>query len=109
MPFPPPPAAALTSRGSSALWANCAISASVRSAPCRPGTIGRPARSAASLAADLSPITAIASGGGPTHTESGRRAGRGQLGALGEEAVAGMNRLGARALGGADDLADIEI
>ena len=67
MPRPPPPNAALMQTGqplaspkvriSSALWANSVV----------PGTIGAPPRWAASRDDTLSPISSIASGGGPIH------------------------------------------
>jgi hypothetical protein len=51
-----------------------------------------------------------ADGGRRADEDDARRgAGFGELGALGQEAVAGMDRLGARALGDLDDLVDDQI
>ncbi len=61
MPLPPPPAEGLSSTGMPSLRASAASSA-----PEAPGTTGTPAAATVSLARILSPISAMASAGGPT-------------------------------------------
>ena len=61
------------------------------------------------LAATLSPIAAIAVGRRADEDEAGSRDGLGEVGVLGEEAVAGVNRLGAGRSGGVEDRGDIEV
>ena len=72
MPLPPPPADGLSSTG----WPSASPMASAASASCAsvsegsslPGTTGTPAAATVRLAAILSPMAAIAPGGGPTKT-----------------------------------------
>ena len=56
-----------------------------------------------SRAAIFEPIASIASGGGPIHDESRRLDAASELGVLGKEAVAGMNRIGSRSKSDLDD------
>ena len=60
-----------------------------------PGTTGTPARIAASRAAVLLPMSAIASGDGPMNVKPGVAAGARKRGVLGQEPVAGMHGVGA--------------
>ena len=57
-------------------------------AACEPGTTGTPAACTVSLARILSPISAIASAGGPMKTSPASAQARAKAGVLGEEAVA---------------------
>jgi hypothetical protein len=57
----------------------------------------------------LSPIAAIAPGFGPMKTMPASASARGERLALGQEAVAGMHRLGAGLAAGLDDLVDAQI
>ncbi len=74
-----------------------------------PGTTGTFAPIASWRAAVLLPIAAIASAGGPMNDEPGVAHGAREPLALGEESVAGMNRLGADALRGLDDAVALEV
>ena len=59
MPFPPPPAAAFIRRGNPIFFAFLMFDVI--------GSVGTPAFSASSFAFNLSPITEITCGDGPTH------------------------------------------
>src|SRR3954467_9698108 len=83
-----------------------------------PGTIGTPASFMISRARVFEPMASIASAGGPMNlmpASSPARAkaallARGcECGVLGEEAVAGVDRLRAGLLGGLDQLLDYEV
>ncbi len=88
IPLPPPPAAALTSTGK----AKVAGSASTA----YDGMTGTPAATAISRAWSLRPIRSITSALGPTSTtRAGRLDRTGERRALGEEAVARVDRVGA--------------
>ena len=63
-----------------------------------PGTIGTPASCMISRARVFEPIASIALAGGPMKTMSASSQRGGEGGVLGEEAVAGVDRLGARLL-----------
>ena len=82
MPRPPPPAAALTSSGSP-IAAGSPVS-----------TTGTPASRAIRFASSLSPPARSAAGGGPIQTSPAASDGLGELGALGEEPVAGVDGVG---------------
>ena len=97
MPRPPPPAAAFTSSGKP-------ISSGVPL-----GRTGTPAARAVSFAASLSPPARSAAGGGPIHVEPRLDHRLGELGALREEAVAGMHGVGARLARGTHVLGRVEI
>ena len=58
---------------------------------------GTPAAAISRLASILLPIAAIASGGGPIQVSPASMHGRGEVGVLGQEAVAGVDRVGAGA------------
>jgi hypothetical protein len=64
IPRPPPPATALTSTGNSHAGAGSASSPSAVSAS--DGSVGTPASDIRRLAVSLTPIAAMAAGGGPT-------------------------------------------
>ena len=64
MPLPPPPKAAFT-RSGKPIRSACFLACFASTGSGVPGTIGMPLASAARLAAALSPIVSIASGGGP--------------------------------------------
>ena len=65
MPRPPPPNAALIAIGQPCSSPNALISSGPLANSVVPGTIGAPPRSAALRLDTLSPISSIASGGGP--------------------------------------------
>ena len=81
IPRPPPPAAALTTSGKP-------ISSGSPS-----GTTGTPASRAIRFASSLSPPDRSASGGGPTQVRPAASTASAKSGVLGEEAVAGMDRV----------------
>ena len=101
MPRPPPPADALTRSG---YPISAGSSTTVES-----GSTGRPAARIAALASIFDPIAAIASGGGPIHTRPALIDQGGEVGGLGEEAVAGMDGVGAGAPGGLDEQVVAEV
>ncbi len=74
-----------------------------------PGTTGAPAASAARRALVFEPISSIASGGGPMKTSPASFDRARERGVLGEEAVAGVDRLGAALERGLDDAVDPQI
>ncbi len=98
IPRPPPPATAFTSSGRPT---------AVGSSP--PGTGRKPASSASARAARL--VAERAQRGGRRADEDDARggAGLGELGALREEAVAGVQRVAARAAGRVDERAGVEV
>ena len=61
------------------------------------------------LARSFSPIARIAAGGGPTKTMPACFAGLGEVGILGQEAIARMNAFGAGLAGGRDHALDRKI
>src|SRR5262245_61579833 len=71
--------------------------------PTKPGTTLTPASLASFLDSILSPIAAIAPTGGPMNSMPSA-ASCSERGPFGQEAVAGMDRLGAGLLAGGDDL-----
>ena len=75
----------------------------MRTGPSLPGRIGTPAFFAVSRATALSPIRRIDSGVGPMNVMPALADDLGEVGVLGEEAVAGMDGVGAGDLGGGDD------
>ena len=106
--MPPPPPAALTATGKPiSASAICSASATVATGSVVPGTIGTPAARISSRARVFEPIASIALGGRPDEHDAGVLAGLRERRVLGEEAVAGMDRLGARALGDVEDLLDV--
>ena len=74
-----------------------------------PGTIGTPAACISSRALVLEPIASIALAGGPMNTIPASSQACANGGVLGQEAVAGVDRLGAGALGRVDDLLDVQV
>ena len=72
-----------------------------------PGTTGTPAAIMRRRASTLSPIASIASGEGPMNVSPASRTARANGGALGEEAVARVDGVGAGALGDVEELARI--
>ena len=70
---------------------------------------GTPARSISALAAALAPMARIAAGGGPMKTMPAAVAGFGEIRVLGQEAVAGMDRLRAARARRIDDARDRQI
>ena len=70
-----------------------------------PGTPATSARWAASRELILSPMTSMASGGGPIHDDPGLGDGPGEVGVLREEPVAGVEPVGAGPGGDVEDLA----
>ena len=108
--MPPPPPAALTATGKpiSSLAIRSA-SATVATASVVPGTIGTPAACISSRAFVFEPIASIALAGRADEDDPGVLAGLRERRVLGEEAVAGVDRLGARALGDVEDLLDAQV
>ena len=74
-----------------------------------PGTIGTPASRMISRARVFEPIASIALGGRADEDDAGLLAGAREGGVLGEEAVAGVDRLGAGLLGDLEDLVHREV
>ena len=109
MPRPPPPAAALMSTGKPISWAIRRATFSSSTAPSLPGTTGTFAFLASFVRATLSPTAAIALTRRADELDLAAAADLGEVGVLGEEAVAGMNRLHVGDLGGGDDARDVEI
>ena len=79
------------------------------SASLRPGTPATPAASAARREEILSPMTSIASGGGPMKVDAPSRDGAGEVRVLREEAVARVHGVGARALDDVEDGLGVEV
>ena len=101
MPLPPPPAAALTSTGS-----RSAAAVGHR----RRGRHDRDACRDRDLAGRvLAPHRSITSADGPTNTRPASSTRSRERRALGQEAVAGMDGVGAGGLGGGDDGVDVEV
>ena len=74
-----------------------------------PGTMGTPALAMRSRARVFSPMSSMASGGGPMKTRPRSRQAAANAGVLAQEAVSGMDRVGARAGGDVEDLVLVEI
>ena len=74
-----------------------------------PGTLSTSARAAARRDEILSPMTSIASGGGPIHVTPPVGDGAGEVGVLGEEAVAGVHAVGAGRLDRVEDRLGVEV
>ena len=109
MPRPPPPALALTMMGYPCCRAKTSASSSWAIGSGVPGTIGTPAAAAALRPATLSPSRRCISAVGPTKTIPARVAGLREVGVLGEEAVAGVDRVHLEPLRERDDLVDAEV
>ena len=77
--------------------------------PSEPGTQGMPSRFAVRLASILSPIMRMCSAFGPMKAMLCSVEDLGEAGVLGQEAVAGMHRVGAGDLAGRDQRRDVEI
>ena len=84
-------------------------SAALRTGWRLPERIGTPTRWATARAAILSPSCSNSSGRGPTKMMPACVAGAGQLGVLGQEAVARMDRVDSPLFGERDERGDIEI
>ena len=67
------------------------------------GSIGTPASASSAFASSLEPIIAIAFGGGPTQVSPASITARGEVGVLGQEAVAGVHRVRAAPAGRLDE------
>ena len=74
-----------------------------------PGTIGTPAACISSRARVFEPIASIAAAGGPMNVMPASSSRAGERGVLGEEAVAGVDGLGARLLDHLEQLVDDEV
>ena len=107
MPRPPPPNAALTSTGQPT--SSAAAARSTSSSTVTPGRTGTPASAISALAAGLDPMASMAAAGGPTKISPAARAGPGEGRVLGQEAVAGVDGVGARRQGGGDDQIDVQV
>ncbi len=95
MPLPPPPADALTITGRPMSRATTSASAALSMMPSEPGVTGTPAAVIVARAAALSPMSSMLSGDGTDELDALLPAEAAELGTLGEEAVAGVDRLGA--------------
>ena len=84
-------------------------SAAVSTGSVVPGMIGTPAAFIRSRASVFEPIASIASGGGPIQVSPAVVDGAGEGGVLGEEPVAGVDRLGSGPRGRLDDLLLVQV
>ena len=100
MPMPPPPADALTITGKPMSRAAATASSGSPTGSEVPRETGTPAAATRLRARILSPIASIASGDGPTQTSPASWTRRAKLGVLREEAVPGVDCLGAGLAGG---------
>ena len=82
---------------------------SLSTGPSLPGRIGTPAFFIARRARALSPISRMTFGVGADELDVAGLADLGEVGALGQEPVAGMDRVGAGDLGGADDRRHVQV
>jgi hypothetical protein len=71
--------------------------------------MGTPERFISARAATLSPMARICAAVGPMNVQPGGLHGGGEVGVLGEEAVAGVDRLGPRDARDADDLVAVQV
>ena len=108
MPRPPPPDTALTNNGNS-IVAAAAISSSADDDGADEFSTGNPAARAAAIARALLPVSSRISALGTDERDARRGTRRGQFGVFRQEAVAGVDRVGAGLLGDADDLVDRQI
>ena len=108
-PRPPPPKAALIAIGRPCSSANATTSSASSSGSLVPGASGAPTFSAMWRALTLSPRFSIGAGRRADPDQPGVDDGLGEVGVLGEEAVAGVHRVGAGLLGDRDDLLDVEV
>ena len=108
-PRPPPPKAALIAIGRPCSSANATASSAFSSGSLVPGASGAPTFSAMWRALTLSPRFSIARRRRADPDQAGVDHGLGEVGVLGEEAVAGVHRVGAGLLGDVDDLLDVEV
>ena len=106
-PRPPPPNAALIATGQAVLLGEGDDLAGPETGSGVPGTSGAPARWAMCRAATLSPRSRIACRRRADPGQPGVQHGLGELGVLGQEPVAGVDRVGAGLGGGGEDLADV--
>ena len=74
-----------------------------------PSRVGRPAFLAAAMARALLPVRCSTDGGRPDEGDAGLGARLGEVGVLGEEAVAGVDRVGAGLDGGPHDPLGVEV
>ena len=89
--------------------ANATTSSALSTGSLVPATSGAPTFSAMWRALTLSPRVSIAVGRRADPDQPGIDDGLGEVGVLGEEAVAGVHRVGAGLLGDRDDLVDVEV
>ena len=89
--------------------ATSAASARSVTAPSEPGATGASTASATARAPDLSPRSSIAAGGRTDPDQSGVDDGLREQCVLGHIAVAGVDGIGAGALGQGEDLVDVEV
>ena len=108
IPRPPPPATALTNNGY-VISPAAASRVSMSSDGSLESSTGTPASRAAATARCLLPAIASTRGGGPMKVMPASVARGRELRVLREEAVAGVDRVGARPPGGGDHLLDREV
>ena len=110
MPRPPPPNAALMPIGQPNSLPKARISSGPLTNSVVPGTIGAPPRRAALRELDtLSPISSIAVGRRADERDAHGGDRPGEVGVLGEEAVAGVHPVGAALLDGVEDRLGVEV
>ena len=103
IPLPPPPAAALMITGKPICLANASASSTSSTGPGVPGMIGTPTSTHRPPGGRLVAHHPDLLRRGPDEGDVRRRAGFRELGVLGEEAVPGMDGVGAGDLGGGDE------
>ena len=109
MPRPPPPATALTNSGyGSSAAAATSASTSVDGLDAD-ASVGTPAALAAAIARALLPVSVEHVGGRADEGDAGVGAGLGERGVLRQEAVAGVDRVGAGLHGDRDDRLGVEV
>ena len=108
-PRPPPPKTALIATGRPCSSANATTSSASSTGSLVPGASGALAFCAMCLALALSPRRVDRRGRRADPDQPGVDDGLGEVGVLGEEAVAGVDGVGAAALGDGDDLLDREV
>ena len=109
MPRPPPPADAFRITGKPMSRATRTALSSSSTTPGEPGTTGHARLLHGLLGPALVPHQADGLGPGPDELDVAGLADLGQVARLGEEPVAGVDGVGARDLGRADDGGDVEV
>ena len=109
MPRPPPPNAALIAIGTPYSLANATTSSASLTGSGVPGTSGASARGGDVARGDLVAEVADRLRAGADPDQPGVEHRLGEVGVLGEESVAGVDRVGAGLLGRVEDLFEVEV